>query len=537
MHHENDMLMGLHHYHDHNNHNNNDDDENNQLLDEDHSMMTGHHKQRKQRKTMMEMASMESTRNNQTTTTNPPGFMTLPDMEEHFSTARDITGALVMAYMPLIRSEHLQDWNQYSQANQGWISQSNGGTETEPILAQIWDYSSSDDENNNNNNNRRRRRSLSSCDGRRRRGRRVLGDDTGHGHEGHGEQDDVFEHQDEHQDEHDHRVPLQAQDGPFAPIWGVSPPPLPNNTQIINYNLLAKPIFQQAVDFVEYTRKPTFLDVCDQAQWFDNSNYSNELQTVIVHPVFADFSDQSEIVGYLAAILPWRVFFEDILAMETEPISIVMENTCEEVFTLEIQGQNVTVVDESDQHDAKYDNMGFTETFAEFANPPQQIIEDVAGLGEICIYSISAYPTSKMEEAYRTKKPIWYAVVVLCVFLSTSLYFLFFDSLVKKRQNKVMATAIKQNAIVSSLFPKNIQAKMMAEVEANHTLSTVGKAGLRNFLRDDDDDKERERLEDKSKPIADLFPDTTIMFADIAGYVTTTTFRFFLFFFFEEVER
>jgi hypothetical protein len=98
-----------------------------------------------------------------------------------------------------------------------------------------------------------------------------------------------------------------------------------------------------------------------------------------------------------------------------------------------------------------------------------------------------------------------------------------------------MATAERQNAIVSSLFPKGFQAKVLQQMEAdNNRLSKTGKAGIKNFLFDsnvyggaeggtskelsvNDKSMDGHKRLDKSKPIADLFPETTIMFADIAG--------------------
>ena len=81
----------------------------------------------------------------------------------------------------------------------------------------------------------------------------------------------------------------------------------------------------------------------------------------------------------------------------------------------------------------------------------------------------------------------------------------------------IMDNAKKQNAIVSSLFPKSIQKKLMEEVTADYKLQrgrlTTGKVGLKNYLSEEDKVNEATN----TKPIADLFPETTIMFADIAG--------------------
>jgi hypothetical protein len=116
-----------------------------------------------------------------------------------------------------------------------------------------------------------------------------------------------------------------------------------------------------------------------------------------------------------------------------------------------------------------------------------------------------------------TQHPVWYTVVILSVFAATSILFVLFDCLVQRRQARVVLTAMKQNIIVSSLFPKNIRAKMMEQVGQNNKLSSHGKAGLKSFLNDAENKEHGKNSLYKSKPIADLFADTSIMFADIAG--------------------
>ena len=84
----------------------------------------------------------------------------------------------------------------------------------------------------------------------------------------------------------------------------------------------------------------------------------------------------------------------------------------------------------------------------------------------------------------------------------TSLLFLLFDWFVRRRSDQVMKAALRQNAIISSLFPKVVQQQMMAEVDENHKLSRMGKAGIKNFLVTDNEPGDARINEGKSKPIA-----------------------------------
>merc|ERR1712226_910324 len=100
----------------------------------------------------------------------------------------------------------------------------------------------------------------------------------------------------------------------------------------------------------------------------------------------------------------------------------------------------------------------------------------------------------------------------------------------------IIRAARKTQAIVSSLFPKNVQDRIMKDVdeevnrEGNKPLITRGnrtKDQLQNFLKGKeggttDPDEEGPK---RSKPIADLFPEATIIFADIVGFTAWSSTR------------
>jgi len=120
---------------------------------------------------------------------------------------------------------------------------------------------------------------------------------------------------------------------------------------------------------------------------------------------------------------------------------------------------------------------------------------------------------------YLSNDPITYTLVVVLVFVLTSLVFILYDVLVQKRQTVVMKSAVSANAVVSSLFPSSVQQRMLQNAEAEAAEKTMmkrkqhAKSELKNFLDD------RKTLEPyATKPIADLFPETTVMFADISGF-------------------
>lgn len=72
-------------------------------------------------------------------------------------------------------------------------------------------------------------------------------------------------------------------------------------------------------------------------------------------------------------------------------------------------------------------------------------------------------------------------------------------------------TAAQARKLVSSLFPENVQSQILDQIEEEEHRSTSDK--LRNFLSGS-----KKKLQVNDKPIAELFPEATVIFMDIVGF-------------------
>lgn len=125
---------------------------------------------------------------------------------------------------------------------------------------------------------------------------------------------------------------------------------------------------------------------------------------------------------------------------------------------------------------------------------------------------------------------------MIVIFFFASFVFFLYDRLVQWRQKKVHDTAIRANAIVFSLFPakvaEQLQRDAVEEEKLNKEAAANGRGRRRGRMADrmmqddvqDGDDDDTEVLMD-SKPIADLFPSATVLFADIAGFTAWSSIR------------
>jgi Adenylate and Guanylate cyclase catalytic domain len=151
-------------------------------------------------------------------------------------------------------------------------------------------------------------------------------------------------------------------------------------------------------------------------------------------------------------------------------------------------------------------------------------------------YSFDIYATSEVEARYTTQYPVLYAFVAVFIFSASSLVFLVYDFTVQRRQKKVLQSAENANAIVSSIFPANVQERILKNAEEQAKKNMKEQKGpmhgvkrqLRKFVDDDlSEVAEEEGLVTafSTKPIADLFTACTVMFADISGFTAWSSVR------------
>jgi Adenylate and Guanylate cyclase catalytic domain len=132
-----------------------------------------------------------------------------------------------------------------------------------------------------------------------------------------------------------------------------------------------------------------------------------------------------------------------------------------------------------------------------------------------CTTTISVYPSDTTRSAYITNNATGFTMAVVGIFAFTILIFYIYDAVVESRQRTVMETATRSTAIVSSLFPSSVCDRLYPPVLSSDPRS--------NKLDALSADSGTETTSDS--PIAELYPETTVMFADIAGFTAWSSAR------------
>jgi class 3 adenylate cyclase len=131
-------------------------------------------------------------------------------------------------------------------------------------------------------------------------------------------------------------------------------------------------------------------------------------------------------------------------------------------------------------------------------------------------YSISIYATAEFKGKYKSSTPKNATIIVGCSFISIVLSLLGYHSFVRQRDHKVSVAAAVSGGIVSSLFPSPVRDHV---IEAS-----VGPATWENPFDHSGRARETSRCS-SSQPIASLFPEATVLYADIAGFTSWSAAR------------
>ena len=219
------------------------------------------------------------------------------------------------------------------------------------------------------------------------------------------------------------------------------------------------------------------------------------------------------------------------------------------VNTFELDGKTARFVGPGDLHSDSYEDQMvrfFFYGFVPRSHLPVVAADDERPSSEgeeeeaitFCKHTIRIYPTSTYEESFESSNPIIYAVAAAALVAFAIGLVLCYDNIFRKQQNVVLGEAERSNAIVASLFPGKVARRLFLDT-SSHGGGTITRGGgggprsvrsdggrstgsvnLLNFMN-----KGEVEIAEASRPIAELFPEATILFGDIAGFTAWSSIR------------
>eukprot|EP00339_Tiarina_fusa_P025260 CAMPEP_0117016014 /NCGR_PEP_ID=MMETSP0472-20121206/12683_1 /TAXON_ID=693140 ORGANISM="Tiarina fusus, Strain LIS" /NCGR_SAMPLE_ID=MMETSP0472 /ASSEMBLY_ACC=CAM_ASM_000603 /LENGTH=1517 /DNA_ID=CAMNT_0004719937 /DNA_START=135 /DNA_END=4688 /DNA_ORIENTATION=+ len=406
-----------------------------------------------------------------------PNF-TVPDFEFRASSIRELADAASVVLSPLVSDAERAGWEAYSVENAEWVE------DAAEFLT----------------------------------GRRKLETEQVNGIS-----KDIFEFK----DGVDRTVDQSGE--PYLPMWQS----YPAIAGLVNFNMFSNSNFHDGIEAMLESEDAVFGKIWEiggtdtaLTEFFDvweldGVFHREDPASKLFYP-FDSLQDGHKLVGALTAVINWETYFQEILPPHATGVIVVLENDCGQGYTYSVDGEEAHLVGEGDQHDSKYDYLSESISFSDLINPADRRIERFARVDvnhEYCPYHLHVYPSQDLEDDFVTNNAVIYTVCVIVIFAFTGLIFLAYDYTVETRQKRVMKRAVQSRAIVSSLFPAAVRDRLFRNDDSTASKGKnnkqANKSRIKSFLNDAN---QEQRPAPELRPIADLFPHTTVMFADIAGF-------------------
>ena len=258
----------------------------------------------------------------------------------------------------------------------------------------------------------------------------------------------------------------------------------------------------------------------------------------ILSPIFESSAEQDFVRGFVMLIFHWTTFVESLVTLGTNGMDLVISDSCGSVYTYRLHGDGFEFRGKGALQETTYNDMKRTVIL-----DSEQDGEDDHQTHDICTYVLSMYPTRELHGQFTSHDPFLHALVVPAIFALTAVIFMFYDWTIKRRKERVVLTVQKTEAIVSSIFPKNVRGRLLDNVAMedsrikNQVNMTMGPSKTPTLYRiqpvsaqEKEEDEENlaggsQIYKNASKPIADLFPDATVLFAEMDGFSAWNSLR------------
>jgi hypothetical protein len=432
-------------------------------------------------------------------------FVTQPDFSIQAASARSLGQALSLELFPLVTSDNLAKWGAYAQQNSaGWMQDGLA------FDARATKHNEED--------------------------QRALQTPT--------TQDTTISRFVYSVNENGEKVP-SSNSAVFFPLWQSSPV----NPGLVNYDLQSDERLTEVLRAVQISRNAVITEITDPKAtdaadmkapfqyWSASGDGSIQPISRIIFPVFdrLQVSGAPQVVAILVAAFHWEDVLQDILPPNSSPVVVVLENSCGQVHTYEINGEDAVYGGQGDLHDRRYDDSKrvsgmIFERLSEASSPTKKF--QFVALDDRCSHKLYVYPTNAMEDDFISPTAWWFVGIIASVFVLASVLIFFYHWFVERRQKMVMRQAKQADNMVASIFPAAVRQRLFEGATEGPlpALLNSQKQRIKTFLEPGEDGtamgtngEPRDVINDK--PMADLFPDVTIMFADISGFAAWSSQR------------
>lgn len=246
-------------------------------------------------------------------------------------------------------------------------------------------------------------------------------------------------------------------------------PVIPTAYSPFNWNALAYPAFSKGLIHTMETKSVVVTAVANHADpndpvavahsavtndWArsymmdeDEVQYTHEPFSDMYYPVImGDIDDvvidttgpnATDALGSVAFSFYWRHSLKNLLPAQSTGLHVVFDNPCgDQRFTYQIDGHYPSFLGFEDLHQSTpdFESMAQSSSLADLTDRSGSY----TGLPmdrDLCPFTLTIYPSTHMEEKYRTTAPIFYSLGAALIFAFVAALFFAYDCLIRREFN------------------------------------------------------------------------------------------------------
>lgn len=307
----------------------------------------------------------------------------------------------------------------------------------------------------------------------------------------------------------------------YFPVWQIAPINL--NKKAIMFDLHSELNRCIALNDVIDNKKSAMTNIIQLVQDGDITRPSG----IFFEPVT---DSNNDLIGTVSIVFSWDSMFQNMIPSDINSLYLVL-STSTLTYTWIITNGVIKLVGKGDFHETDYSHY------------KRSVSIDISTMH----FELNIYPSEDYTKSFYTSEPQKFTIVIVLVIACIALLFIVLDYLQSRNSGKLEREASLKGGIIDQLFPSTVQDKLFKRksskpknyygncVKCVTTTNESSSSRLSSYLDISMSSSmkgglcytvgEKDVLFHNPDPIADLYENATVLFADLVGFTSWSSNR------------